>query len=92
MKISIKLLIDYLELLAENKYNVIAKELKITISQVQKYVDIIKNLEPKPSRGFYTGETVKYIVPDAYINKINDQYFISMNEDVLPKLNINSLV
>jgi len=82
---------DYLELLAENKYNEIAKELKVKTSEVQKYGDIIKNLEPKPSRGFYTGETVKYVVPDAYINKIDDQYFISMNEDVLPKLNINSL-
>jgi len=86
-----KIIDNYLELLAENKYNDIAKELKVTISEVQKYGDIIKNLEPKPSRGFYTGETVKYIVPDAYINKIDDQYFISMNEDVLPKLNINSL-
>ncbi|MGH4137542.1 RNA polymerase factor sigma-54 [Clostridium sp.] len=86
-----KIIDEYLELLAENKYNVIAKELKLTISEVQKYVDIIKNLEPKPSRGFFTGETVKFIVPDAYINKIQNQYFISMNEDVLPKLNINSL-
>ncbi|MCB2292901.1 RNA polymerase factor sigma-54 [Clostridium algoriphilum] len=82
---------DYLELLAENKYNDIAKELKVKISDAQKYGDIIKNLEPKPSRGFYTGEIVKYIVPDAYISKIDDQYFISMNEDVLPKLNINTL-
>ena len=86
-----KIINNYLELLAENKYNEISKELKVTTSQVQKYGDIIKNLEPKPSRGFYTGETVKYVVPDAYINKINNQYFISMNEDVLPKLNINSL-
>jgi len=86
-----KIIDDYLELLAENKYNLIAKELKITIFEVQKYVDIIKNLEPKPSRGYFTGETVKYIVPDAYINKIQQQYFISMNEDVLPKLNINSI-
>lgn len=86
-----KIIDNYLELLAENKYNDIAKELNVKISEVQKYGDIIKTLEPKPSRGFYTGETVKYIVPDAYINKIDDQYFISMNEDVLPKLNINSL-
>ncbi|MBU3191074.1 RNA polymerase factor sigma-54 [Clostridium bowmanii] len=86
-----KIIDEYLEVLAENKYNVIAKELKLTISEVQRYVDIIKNLEPKPSRGFFTGETVKFIVPDAYINKIQNQYFISMNEDVLPKLNINSL-
>ena len=86
-----KIIDNYLELLAENKFNTIAKELKITTDQVQKYGDIIKTLEPKPSRGFYTGETVKYIVPDAYINKFDHEYFISMNEDVLPKLNINSL-
>ena len=86
-----KIVEDYLELLAENKYNDIAKELKVTASQIQKYGDIIKGLEPKPSRGFYTGETVKFIVPDAYINKLNGQYFISMNEDILPKLNINSI-
>ena len=86
-----KIIDNHLELLAENKYNTIAKELKVTISEVQKYADIIKNLEPKPSRGFYTGETVKYIIPDAYINKYDSQYFISMNEDVLPKLNINTL-
>ena len=38
-----KIIEDYLELLAENKYNVIAKELKITISDVQKYVRYNKN-------------------------------------------------
>lgn len=86
-----KIVDNHLELLAENKYNAIAKELKVTISEVQRYADIIKNLEPKPSRGFYTGETVKYIIPDAYINKYDSQYFISMNEDVLPKLNINTI-
>ncbi|MBK5242089.1 RNA polymerase factor sigma-54 [Clostridium sp.] len=82
---------NYLELLAENKYTAIAKLLKVTTADVQKYGDIIKTLEPKPSRGFYTGETVKYIIPDAYIRKIDNEYFISMNEDVLPKLNINSM-
>ena len=59
-----KIIDNYLELLAENKYNDIAKELNVKISEVQKYGDIIKTLEPKPSRGFYTGETVKYIVPE----------------------------
>ena len=82
---------NYLQLLAENKYNDIAKELGVTATEVQRYGDIIKRLEPKPSRGFYTGESIKYIVPDAYISKLNDQYFISMNEDVIPKLNINSV-
>ncbi len=82
---------NYLELLAENKYNLISKELGINVKEAQEYGDIIKSLQPKPSRGFYTGEEVKYITPDAYIKKIDDEYHIIMNDSILPKLSINEI-
>ncbi|WMJ82492.1 RNA polymerase factor sigma-54 [Clostridium sp. MB40-C1] len=82
---------NYLELLADNKYNVIAKNLNITPQQAQKYGDLIKTLEPKPSRGFYTGEETKYIIPEAYIKKIDGEYHIIMNDGGMPRLNINGL-
>jgi len=82
---------DYLEALAENKYLSIAKQLSIDVKEAQRYGDIIKSLEPKPSRGFYTGEEVKYIMPDAYIRKINNEFHIIMNEEILPRLNINEV-
>lgn len=82
---------NYLELLAENKYNNIAKNLGIDAKKAQEYGDIIKTLHPKPSRGFFTGEEVKYITPDAYIKKIDNEYFIVMNDDMLPKLSINGI-
>ncbi len=82
---------EYLDLIADNKYNVIAKNLKITPKEAQDLGDIIKKLEPKPSRGFYTGEEVKFIIPDAAIRKIDGQYFVIMNEGVIPRLSINSL-
>ena len=81
----------YLDLIAENKYSVIAKALKITPKEAQDYGDLIKGLEPKPSRGFYTGEEVKFIIPDASIRKIDGEYFVIMNEGALPRLSINSL-
>ena len=80
---------NYLQLMADNKYAVIAKELNISIQEAQRYGDIIKTLEPKPSRGFYTGEETNYISPEAHIKKINDEYFVIMNNDEIPKLNIN---
>ena len=83
---------NYLELLAENKYNTIAKVLNIDVKKAQEYGDIIKSLHPKPSRGFFTGEEVKYIIPDAYIKKIDDEYFIIMNDGMLPKLTINKCI
>lgn len=82
---------NHLEDIAENRYNQIAKALDISPKEAQEYGDVIKSLEPKPSRGFYTGDDVKFIIPDATIRKIDGEYFILMNDDVLPKLSINSL-
>ncbi|MFA9397823.1 MAG: RNA polymerase factor sigma-54 [Clostridiaceae bacterium] len=81
----------YLEDIASNRYNEISKKLHITKKQVQEYKDIITKLEPKPSRGFYTGEETKYVMPDAYIREIGGKFYIIMNEDVHPKLNINNV-
>lgn len=82
---------NHLEDIAENRYNIIGRSLDITPMEAQRYGDIIKKLQPKPSSGFYTGEEVNYIIPDAYIKKIGEKYYIIMNDDLVPKLMINNL-
>lgn len=82
---------NHLEDIAENRYNIIGKSLNITPVEAQRYGDIIKKLQPKPSSGFYTGEEVNYVIPDAYIKKIGEKYYIIMNDDLVPKLMINNL-
>lgn len=82
---------NHLEDLADNKYQVIGKAIGITAKEAQNFGDLIKTLEPKPSRGFYTGENMKFIIPDAEIRKIDGQFFIIMNDKVLPKLSVNSM-
>lgn len=89
---NLEIIIDeYLDLIADNKFNIIAKNLKITPKEAQDLGDIIKNLEPKPSRGFYTGDEVKFIIPDAAIRKIDGQYFVVMNDGVIPRLSISNI-
>lgn len=89
---NLEIIIDeYLDLIADNKFNLIAKNLKITPKEAQDLGDIIKKLEPKPSRGFYTGDEVKFIIPDAAIRKIDGQYFVIMNEGVIPRLSISNI-
>lgn len=84
-----EMILNHLENIAENKYEVIGKNLNISPREAQRYGDLIKKLEPKPSRGFYTGEDVNYIIPDAEIKNIDGEFFIIMNESALPKLMIN---
>lgn len=87
----VRIINEFLEFVGDNKYNQIAKELNIPVVDVQDYGDIIKTLEPKPSRGFYTGDEVKYIVADAAIKRIGDEFIVVMKNDVIPNLMINDL-
>jgi RNA polymerase sigma-54 factor len=81
----------YLEDIATNKIQKIAKELKISISRVQSICDIIKMLEPKPSRGFIVdSDNIRYIVPDVTIENINGEYIIIVNDNSLPTLTISN--
>lgn len=86
-----RIILNFLELVADNKFKAIAKALNISDLEAQNYGDLIKTLEPKPSRGFYTGDEVKFITPDAYIIKIDGQSLVVMNNEVTPQLTINNL-
>ncbi len=82
---------SYLEDIATNKVQKIAKELKISVTRVQSICDIIKMLEPKPSRGFIVdSDNIRYIVPDVTIEKINDEYIIIVNDNNLPTITISN--
>lgn len=80
---------SFLKELSEGKYKMIGNYLNILPSKVQEYENIIKTLNPKPSRGFFTGEAIVYIIPDIYIKKYGASFEIIMNDNVLPRLRIN---
>lgn len=83
------IIMSYMKYVADNNYKLISENLKITEKEAQDYIDIIKKLEPKPSRGFFTGDETKFIVPDAYVIKMYKQYTVIMNDSIIPTLNIN---
>jgi RNA polymerase sigma-54 factor len=84
------IIMKHMELLADNKLRDLSKILGVKLGTIQQYVNVIKSLEPKPARGFYTGDEIGYIIPEAFLKKIGNDYYIIMNDDMLPKLNVNS--
>ena len=80
----------YLEFIAENKIRQLAKQLDLEIGQVQQYCQIIRTLEPKPARGFFSSDS-GYVIPEAYITRNQQELLIIMNESALPRLSINQL-
>lgn len=81
---------DYLEDIAANRLATIAKELGITVQEVQEISDLIRSLEPKPGRQFASQATTRYIVPDINVEKVNGEYVVTINESSTPKLMVSS--
>lgn len=76
--------------LADNKYALISKDMGISIAEVQGIADLIKTLEPKPGRGFDSDNSIKYIIPDIYVEETNGEYVVSANDGSTPSLHISS--
>lgn len=87
---NLKIIIEnHLDDIAANRLNVISKKLSICIEEAQQYSDIIKSLEPKPGRAFEGSASTKYVIPDAYIDKIGNEYIITINDHFGSRLIIN---
>ncbi len=80
----------HLEDLANNRLGVIAKEMGISIKEVQEMSDIIRTLEPKPGRLFASGSETKYIIPDVLVERVEDDYVVTVNDSSMPHLMISS--
>lgn len=89
--IIVKIVNNNLDDIGNDNYKKISKELNITRAEVQRYSRIIKSLEPRPSRGFYTGEDYKFIIPDAEIRKDGENLEIIMNDQAVPRIVISNM-
>ena len=78
---------NYLYLLADEKYNLIKEKLNINEDVLFSYIDIIKSLNPIPSRGYSVGK-VRKIIPDILVEIKGDEIFYEINRASIPQINI----
>ena len=82
---------NYLYLLVDKKYNLIKEKLNINDDILFSYIDIIKSLNPIPSRGYSVGK-VKKIIPDILVEIKGDEVFYEINRASIPQINIKNKV
>jgi RNA polymerase sigma-54 factor len=80
---------DHLSALEGRRFDRLAKELDATPEEVSRAIKLITSLEPKPGRNFGDGE-VRYVTPDVYVDKVGDEYVVTLNEEGLPRLKVSS--
>lgn len=81
---------EHLEDLAGNRLNIIARCTGISTKTAQDMSDLIRTLEPKPGRGFAAQTDNRYIVPDVLVERVDDEYIVTINESSSPRLMVSS--
>ncbi len=78
----------YLEELGKHRYPEIARRAGTTVDQVQKAALAIACLDPKPGL-LYSPQVNSYVLPDASVEKVGDDYVVMLNNEQIPHLRIS---
>lgn len=79
-----------LPLLAKSDLPGIAALLNCSVSSAVEASRIVQSLNPIPSRGFKTDNEPIYVVPDVSVRYENGAFIIAANDQVLPRVTLNS--
>ncbi len=88
-KEALKIVTDFLSLLANHDKAGLIKQLMMKSEQLDHVVSLIRSLDPKPGLQIRQSES-EYVIPDVYVTKRNKIWQVSLNPETTPKLRINS--
>jgi RNA polymerase sigma-54 factor len=68
----------------------LARQMNVPLEAMQKALEWIRKLDPKPGRRYDSSRTI-YVEPDVAVVKIGEDYTVLFNDDGLPRLKVSSL-
>lgn len=84
-----RILRDGIELLGQHNYRQLMKNHQVSESNLDKALQIIQGLNPKPG-SLISQAVTEYIIPDITVKKFNGEWQVLLNHNTLPKLSINN--
>lgn len=89
LKIAKKIIVEDIDLLGQHNYRQLMKNHQINEKIVDEILQIIQRLNPKPGNLIHQDIT-EYIIPDLTVKKVDNQWKVYLNQNVLPNLTINN--
>lgn len=79
----------FLAELGQKRYSMIARELQVSVEQVQEAHRLISSLNPHPASSFQPAEPILYIRPDIFIAELDGRLQVILNDYYLPRVSIS---
>lgn len=86
--LAIQIVSDHLKELQNKQYKEIARALDRPLKTVERCIEIIRDLDPRPGQR-YNNTQPRLIEPDVAFVKMDDSYQVRMNEEGLPQLRLS---
>ncbi|MFM7144455.1 MAG: RNA polymerase factor sigma-54 [Alphaproteobacteria bacterium] len=80
---------DHLLLLEARRFDRLARELGVEPGEVPRAAATVSSLEPKPGRD-YASQDVRYVVPDVFVEKMDGEWVVLLNDDGMPRLRVSN--
>src|SRR5437867_1757850 len=80
---------DHWEKLEGKKFKELSEALGCSMPELGEHLEIVKHLDPRPGQKYNT-ESSRYVIPDVYVVKLENEYKIILNEEGLPRLHVSS--
>jgi RNA polymerase sigma-54 factor len=88
--LSMVIIKEHLNLLESRNYKMLTRVTGRKRGEIIEAVDFItENLTPYPGLP-YAEEATNYVVPDVYVQKVDGEYVIRLNDDDIPRLRISN--
>ncbi len=88
--LAIRILEEDYEDFRNKRFEKIAKKLGVSLDEVRQALEDISKLNPKPGEGLFSTE-LNYVVPDVIVERVDDDFVITLNDSYVPRLRINRM-
>ncbi|MGE5499216.1 MAG: RNA polymerase factor sigma-54 [Syntrophothermus sp.] len=85
-----KLLADYYNDFVNKRFDAIQKNMNLTTETLKHAISLIHKLNPKPGEGNIESDQANQITPDFIVEKVEDNFIISLNDRHVPSVTIST--
>lgn len=84
-----KILTNHYKEFVNKRFDIIEKEMNLTRETLRTTLELIQHLNPKPGEGNIEEEESNQITPDFLIEKVDNNYIVTLNDKTMPSLTIS---
>jgi RNA polymerase sigma-54 factor len=87
--LAIKMLEEFYNDFTKRRFEALKQKMNLTDESLKKTVELIQSLNPKPGEGNFETLEMNQITPDFLLEKVDDNYIITLNDKSMPSVTLN---